>query len=316
MPVIRQMLGSWTELEANAWYVPASLISFLLLYTWFNRIPEAESFLRSVWRNGRWLLVIAYLWSFGVLLALHEAVLLRTDHRHFEAMLILLLIDSLAIGYLSGSRSVRRLFAEFPVVVDSAAERDAAKSKVEDRQQFAREVRLTTAIAQTPEQESREAYWRSEAAKHPATARPWIELGVLAYECGQTVQALTMLEQARDHEPQNLVVLRNLCELWRQKGRLQKAVDYGQQAVEQAPDDEIARLNLAQALVDDKQIERAISEYHRILDLNPQHTQTWMNLAVLLLQQERRADALVALDAVLLIESGNEQAKTLKKQLL
>lgn len=99
----------------------------------------------------------------------------------------------------------------------------------------------------------------------------------------------------------------------RQKGRLDRALSYGEQAVTLAPNDEIARLNLAQVLVDRKKPERAISEYHRFIELNPHHVQTWMNLAVLLHQQGRGVDAMIALDAVLLIEPGNEQAQTMKK---
>lgn len=312
MPVIRQMLGPWTELEANAWYLPASLVSVLLLYTWFNRIPEAGAFWRWVWRWGRWFLLGAYGWSAGVLLWLNAPVLLRPDHRHFEALLILLLIDLAAMGYLLRSVAVHRVFAEFPQPLDAAAVREAANAKAQERQRFARAVRLDAPVALTDEQAQIEAYWRAEAAKNPSQALPWLELGVLAYQCGKTEQALTFMEQAHDCEPENPLVLRNLCELLRQKGRLSKAIAYGQQAVGLAPNDEIARLNLAQALVDDKKLDQAITEYHRVIDLNPHHVQTWLNLAVLLVQQGRKVDAEVALDAVLLIHPGHEQAMSIK----
>lgn len=312
MPVIRQMLGPWTELEANAWYLPASLVSVLLLYTWFNRIPEAGIFWRWVWRWGRSFLLGAYAWSAGVLLWLNASVLSRPDHRHFEALLILLLIDLAAMGYLLRSVAVRRVFAEFPQPLDAAAVREAANAKALERQQFARAVRLDTPVALTDEQAQIEAHWRAEAAKNPSQALPWLEMGVLAYQCRQIDQALTFMEQAYDCEPQNPLVLRNLCELWRQQGRLSKAIAYGQQAVGLAPNDEIARLNLAQALVDDKKLDQAITEYHRVIDLNPHHVQTWLNLAALLQRQGRIADADAALEAVLLIEPGNERAQVLR----
>lgn len=316
MPVIREMLGFWTELVASIWFIPSSLISFLLLYTWFNRIPEAGLFWRRIWRWGRWLLFTAYLWSLGVLLWVNLPVLLRPDHRHFDELLILAAIDIAVLAYLLRSQRLRVIFAEFPAPVDAAEQRASDKAKATSRQQFVQEARLSASIARTAEQEAVEAHWRAETLKAPHAALPWLELGVLAYQCGQVEQAQTLMERALDCEPQNPVVLRNLCELLRQKDRLDKALGYGEQAVAIAPNDEIARLNLAQVLVDRKELDRAISEYHRIIDLNPQHVQTWMNLAVLLHQQGRRVDAMTALDAVLLIEPGNAHAKSLRQTLI
>lgn len=313
MPVFRQMLGSWSEQEASAWYFPSSLLSFLLLYTWFNRIPEAGGFWRWVWRWGRAFLMLAYLWSLGALVSLNSAVFLRTDHRHFEAALVLVAIDLLALAYLARSKQVRAVFASFPQPVDLKAQLNEAKEKAASRQQLIRDARLNAPIAQTAEQQSVEAHWRAEISSQPTSALPWLELGVLAYQCGQQEQALTLMEEAQALEPTNPVVLRNLCELLRQRGRLAQALDYGRQAVEAAPGDEISRLNLAQALVDNRDIDQAIEQYHRLLEVNPHHVQGWLNLAALLKHQGRKEDAAAACEAVLLIEPGNEQAEMLKR---
>lgn len=316
MPVFRQTLGSWTELETSIWYFPASLISFLLLYTWFNRIPEAGPFWRSIWRWGRAFLILAYLWSLGVVFWLNSAVFLRMDHRHFDAAVILFAIDLLALAYLAKSKQVRAVFASFPQPVDLEAQRSEAKEKAASRQQLMRDARLNAPIAQTSEQQQLEAYWRAEISSQPTSALPWLELGVLAYQCGQQEQALTLMEEALTLEPSNPVVLRNLCELLRHKGRLTQALDYGRQAVEADPQNEIARINLAQALVDQNAYDEAIFQYHRLLDINPHHIQGWLNLANLLLHQNRKEDANVALDAVLLIEAENQQAMMLKEHLI
>lgn len=316
MPVFRQTLGGWTELEASIWYFPASLISFLLLYTWFNRIPEAGPFWRWIWRWGRAFLMLAYLWSLGVLIWLNSAVFLRMDHRHFDAAVILFAIDLLALAYLAKSKLVRAVFASFPQPVDLEAQRNEAKEKAASRQQLMRDARLNAPIAQTTEQQQLEAHWRSEISSQPTSALPWLELGVLAYQCGQQEQALTLMEEALALEPSNPVVLRNLCELLRQKGRLAQALDYGRQAVEADPQDEIARINLGQALVDQKAYDEAIVQYHRLLEINPHHVQSWLNLAALLQHQGRKEDAAAACEAVLLIAPGNTQAIALKQSLL
>lgn len=315
MPIARQMLGDWTALEANAYFLPSSLVSLLLFYTWFNRIPEAGSLWRFIWRWGRWLLIAAYLWALGVLLWLNWSVMLRSDHRYFEALLVLAAIDVTSLAYLLLSQQIRSVFSEFPAPVDVASQREADRLKAKARQQLVRDARINALIANTPEQAAIEAHWRAEVVKLPESALPWLELSVLAYQCGQFEQALCLMQQAHDCEPQNALVLRNLCELLRQKKRLSRAIEYGEQAVYLAPKDEIARINLAQALVDDGKLDRALTEYHRVLDLNPHHVHTWMTLAALLLQQDRKADAGAALDAVLLLEPENVQAKILKSNL-
>lgn len=315
MPVIRQMLGPWGELESSIWFLPISFISVLLLYTWFNRVPDAGVFWRTVWRNGRWLLIAAYLWSLSVLFWLNMPVIFRPEHRSFEAVWLLICIDLLALAYLAKSKHVRDEFAFFPQPVDLEAQRNEAKEKVSSRQQLFRDAMLNVPIAQTTEQQRLEAQWRAAIFSQPANAVPWLELGVLAYHCGQLEQAQILMEQALICEPKNPGVLRNLCELSRQKGCFQRALDYGERAVMLAPNDEIARLNLAQVLVDLKETNRAMREYHRILDLNPQHVQTWMNLAVLLLEQQRHVDASSALDAVLVLEPTNTQAHALRLKL-
>lgn len=314
-PVIRQMLGSWTELEASAWSLPASLVGVLLIYTAFNRVPEAGSFLRWVWKWGRWLLVGAYVWSALALLTLNAPVLLRADHRHFDAMLVLLSINLLAVGYLLLSASARHFFANFPTADAVAAQEAAVKMQAQDRQRFMRDAQLASPVAQTPEQEHVESHWRAEIKRDERQALPWLELGVLAYQCGKGTQALALMEQALQCETNNPIILRNLCELYRQQKQLARATDLGIRAVELAPTDTVARLNLAQVYVDAGRADQALNQYHRVLEFDPQDVQTWFNMAVLLFRQGRRLDAAEALDAVLLIDPLHEHARSLKNSL-
>lgn len=315
MPVIRQMVGGWSELLADPRYLFGDCLVVMILYTWFNRIPDAGGAFRWIWRYGRWLLLVAYVWTIGCLFWINMAILMRTDHRHFEALVILGSINMAAILYLLSAKSVRDVFADFPLPLDSSVVKTEAQKKVQARQLLAQHARLSTPIASTPQQEQIEAYWRAEAENSSSLALPWVELGVLAYQCGKTLQALDFMEEAYSREPENPIVLRNFCELLRQKGHASRAITYGERAVTLAPHDEIARLNLAQALVDDQKTDLAITEFHRVLDINPGHLPSWLNLAILLLHQGRKTDACAALDAVLLLEPGHEQALHLKKQL-
>jgi tetratricopeptide (TPR) repeat protein len=315
MPIIRQMLGSWAELEASAWTLPASLVGLLLIYTAFNRIPEAGSFLRCVWKWGRWLLVGAYVWSAVVLLATNSSVLLRDGHHLLELMLVLLTADLLAAGYLLVSVSARQFFANFPTADDVAAQEKAVKTQDQERHRFIRDAQLAVPIAQTPEEERVESHWRAEINRDEHQALPWLELGVLAYQCGKGTQALALMEKALQCDTDNPIVLRNLCELYRQQKQFARAAELGVRAVELAPADTVARLNLAQVYVDDGKFDQAMSQYHRVLELEPQHVQTWLNMAILLMRQGRELDAAAALDAVLLLDPQNERAISLKRSL-
>lgn len=315
MPVVQQMLGSWTALEASVWYSPASVVSVVLLYTSINRVPEAGSFLRFVWKSGRWLLAGAYAWTAVVLLALNVPVLIRVEHRHFNALLVLLSIDLVAAGYLLASASVRQFFSAFPSATELTEEETAAKAKLQERQQFIRDVRLAAPIAQNPEQERIEAHWRTEIQHDVHKALPWLELGILAYQCGRLDQALLFVKRALELEPESPLVLRNLCELLRQNGELSKAIDYGERAVSLAPKDELAHFNFAAVLSKNKDFERTIYHYHRAIDINPQHASSWFGLARVLIKVNRVYDAKMALDAVLLIEPNNIEACRIKNEL-
>lgn len=315
MPIIRQMLGSWAELESSAWTLPASLVGLLLIYTAFNRVPGAGSLLRCLWKWGRWLLVGAYVWSAVVLLATNSSVLFRDGHHHLELMLVLLTTDLLAAGYLLVSVSARQFFAHFPTAEDVAAQEQAVKKQEQERHLFKREAQLAAPIAQTPEQERMESHWRAEINRDEHQALPWLELGVLAYHCGKGAQALTLMEKALRCDADNPIVLRNLCELYRQQKQISRALEHGVRALELDPNDSVARLNLAQAYVDDRKLDQAINQYHRVLELEPQHVQTWLNMAILLLRQGRQLDAAAALDAVLLLDPQNERAVSLKRSL-
>jgi tetratricopeptide (TPR) repeat protein len=316
MPIIRQMLGNWTEVEANVWFLAGDLVAIVLLYTWFNRVPTAGSGFRTIWRYGRELLTFAYLWSAGCLLWLNWAALFNADHRHFVAVVVLLALDGLVIAYLLGSSQVKAVFASFPPPDQADELKRLATESANAKRQLIAAAKLAVPIAKEGTPESvRENELRALVDVEPSDAMAWFELGVLAYQHQKSEQAQAFMNKALSCDAQNAIILRSLCELNRQQGRVSDAVRYGLQAVKFAQEDEIAHLNLALALTDKKDFDAAITHYHRVLDSNPQNLQAWLNMAVLLAQQKRRDDALAALEAVMLIEPENPHATSLKSQL-
>lgn len=316
MPVVRQMLGSWTEVEADAWFLPGDFVAIILFYTWFNRIPEAGSGFRVIWRYGRQLLMLVYLWSAGCLVWLNKAALLNPDHRHFSETVVLLALDLFVIAYLWRSPQIKAVFASFPAPDQAEQLKAAAVESANAKRQLMEEAKLVAPITVDGSPEAaQENHLRALITAEPTNAMAWFELGVLAYQQQKPDQSLVLMRKALTCDTQNAIILRSLCELNRQQGRVADAVRYGQEAVTLAPDDEIAHLNLALALTGHKDPDAALTHYHRVIDTNPRNVQAWLNMAVLLAQQGRRDDAVVALDAVLLIEPGNVQAKGLRKQL-
>lgn len=198
MPVIRQMVGGWSELLADPRYLLGVSLVGMLLYTWFNRISDAGVEFRWIWHRGRWILLAAYTWTLGCLLWINLPILMRTDHRHFQALVVLSAINIGATLYLIGSKSVRDVFADFPVPLETSAVKTETQKKIQALQRLAQNARLLAPIASDPEQQQVEAYWRTEAEKDSSLALPWVELGVLAYQCGKTAQALDFIEQAYD----------------------------------------------------------------------------------------------------------------------
>ena len=75
---------------------------------------------------------------------------------------------------------------------------------------------------------------------------------------------------------------RNLCELYRRLGSLEKAVASGQRATILKEDDIDAHYNLGLALADSGLMQEAADSYHRALALNPKHGLSWNNLGAAL----------------------------------
>lgn len=310
MPVIRQILGDWTEVEVSVWFLLGDAAAIALVYTWFNRIPEAGPAFRTIWRSGRLLLIFAYLWSAGILLWLNRALLISTEHRHFSTVMILLAVNFIAIAYLWVSHHVKDVFASFPAPDMADQLKAKAAESASAKRQLIEEARLAAPVTPEGSPESlREGELRSLIEVHPEHAMAWFELGVLAYQHQKTDQAQALMRKALLCDPNNPIILRSLCELYRQQGRLSEALRYGKQAVIAAPKDEIAHLNLALALTDHKEYESALTHYHRVIDANPKNVQAWFNLATLLIHMKRQGDAQAAIEALLLIAPDSQEVR-------
>ncbi len=122
-------------------------------------------------------------------------------------------------------------------------------------------------------------------------APAWHALGLLALSAGHLAQAVDWVEKAALVDDAEPLYQRNLCELCRRAGRLDKATLAGRRACKLSPDDLDAHYNLGVAYTDAGEVGRAIEAYSKALKIDPSHGLSWNNLGTLLERQGDRVQA-------------------------
>jgi len=125
---------------------------------------------------------------------------------------------------------------------------------------------------------------------HPA----YHELGLLAADMGQLAHAAQLVSQAIALNDTVYIYHRNLCELYRRLGSLEKAIAAGRRATALKSGDLDAHYNLGLALADSDLAQEAADSYRKALALNPKHGLSWNNLGATL---EKLGDMSAAEDA-------------------
>ncbi len=85
---------------------PIALIGYGLI----NRSPDGAALPRLVWKNGRWLILLAAIIHVGLLLS----TTVRIDTIGGIVVLVLIALDIAAVVYVFRSKLVGDVFAEFP----------------------------------------------------------------------------------------------------------------------------------------------------------------------------------------------------------
>ena len=91
-----------------------------------------------------------------------------------------------------------------------------------------------------------------------------IALGHLVRRHGRDADAAEMLEQAAKADPGDVDVVRNLVDLHRMAGRMRKALQWAEHLAEQAPDDELALLDLAELYLEANEHDAARGTFDRL----------------------------------------------------
>lgn len=109
------------------------------------------------------------------------------------------------------------------------------------------------------------------------------QASILSYKRKRPREAIERLERALSIAPDEYLLHRNICELYRSQLMLDKAVFHGRRAVELAPDDAGAHYNLGVVHYDRMEIDEAIASARRALGLDPTMATAHFELAEALL---------------------------------
>lgn len=109
------------------------------------------------------------------------------------------------------------------------------------------------------------------------------QASILSYKRKQVQEAIERLERALALAPNEALLHRNMCELYRSQLLLDKAIFHGRRAVELAPDDAGANYNLGVVHYDRMEIDEAIAYSRRALALDPAMASAHFELAEALL---------------------------------
>ena len=139
-----------------------------------------------------------------------------------------------------------------------------------------------------------ESAYRALVAANPRCHEAWHALGLLAFNAGRVPQAIQCIEEAIAANPGVALYHRNVGEMYRRLGQLDKATTAGLRATRLAPCDLDAHYNLALAYSDARDHERAVQGYRQALTIRPDHGLSWNNLGSALGQQGAEHEALQA----------------------
>jgi len=156
-----------------------------------------------------------------------------------------------------------------------AARTDAAQSLLSDsvvaqtRQQIAKDYEMKGDIARAREQYGSAVNWYLVAVRYNThDASLYNKLGIAELKVGDLDQARRTFSQAVKVEPSNVDSLNNLGAVYCLEHKYKPAVRYLKQALALEEAKAVTHLNLAEAWMGQKQIDRAMTEYARALELD------------------------------------------------
>ncbi|MBP0034337.1 MAG: tetratricopeptide repeat protein [Roseofilum sp. Belize BBD 4] len=152
----------------------------------------------------------------------------------------------------------------------------------------------------------------------PNHAGAYSNLGLLYHQQNQIAEAKQALEQAIVIDPNQVESFYNLGNLYKAEQECDRAIAYYQQALHLNPNFPQALLNLGNTLqqqekvtgINVKRRQEAIAYYKRATEVNPNYTEAYYTLGHALIQQGHIAEAILAYQKGLKLDSEEPKAHT------
>lgn len=154
-----------------------------------------------------------------------------------------------------------------------------------------------------------EQAYRAALVKAPDCHQAFHGLGLLALAVGKTDLALQYLERAVRLAADNPVYQRNLCEIARRCGALERAMAAGRCAVRLDSKNPEGHYNFGLALNDAGQHDEAIRSYRRAVRLRGTYGLAWNNLGAALEAAGDKAAAAQAYARAVALDAGHAEAQ-------
>ena len=145
----------------------------------------------------------------------------------------------------------------------------------------------------------------------PPQADPIAKLNLQALkaqEVGDAPEAARLFQQSLDIDAGNFVALYSLGVIANQQGNTQLALTFLNRAVEHNPDNAQGHFALATTLQNTGLFEAALASFDKALALNPKYMEAYNNKATLLHSMNRQKDALLTAEAALAVSPDDEKS--------
>jgi len=175
--------------------------------------------------------------------------------------------------------------ADQPQQALAAAQR--AQQQAPDSEEIARRV-LAYGVQADPAKAL--AQTRAFLKKHPESDRLGVQLAAVLMDQGKTIEALQVLEQMRQHLPENVNLLRAQADLHLQSGNVQAAINVLEQANQHQPFIADLQYELGMLYERVKRMEDFERMMQDIIDEDPEHANALNALGYTWVDENRRLD--------------------------
>lgn len=152
-----------------------------------------------------------------------------------------------------------------------------------------------------------ETHYRRAVEQYPDYLRAWANLGVLYYTSGRYSEAVRSFSQAVELGDTTTDTLGLMAYALQKTGNSVAAEMAYMRALSAAPENVDWIEGLCGLYVEAKQFPRAESLARQLVRLDPREPRHWLQLAGILISQERKADALVVLQSARALQVVNQE---------